>query len=193
MPCYGVPMSTVILIRHATADGHETADPSLSTAGRREASLLAARLRDSGADVILHGPRRRAGQTAEVLASQLGCPVQQADFLEDRTPHPSPERMSDYPMHRRSFLHETPVEERDIDGDLIAAAWRQLTELSTDRVLVAVTHAFVVGSFVGHALGAPADAWLRLPIANASITEIQSRPYGEWAVACVSDTGHLSG
>lgn len=185
-------MSTIILIRHATAEGHETTDPSLSAIGQREASLLATRLRDSRADAVLHGPRRRARQTAEVLHSQLGGTLRPADFLEDRTPHPSPERSSDYPSHRRDFLHETPVEERDIDGDGIAAAWDQLTELSTDRVLVAVTHAFVVGSFVAHALGAPADAWLRLPIANASITEIQSRPHGEWAVASVSDTGHLS-
>ncbi|HIY67558.1 MAG TPA: histidine phosphatase family protein [Candidatus Agrococcus pullicola] len=185
-------MTRIILIRHATADGHETADPSLSATGQQEATLLAARLRGSRAGHILHGPRRRAGQTASVLGNQLGCPVQQTDFLEDRTPHPSPERMSDYPSHRRSFLDKTPVEERDINGDTIAAAWRQLTELSTDRVLVAITHTFVVGSFVGHALGSPADAWLRLPIANASITEIQPRPHGEWAVVCVSDTGHLS-
>ena len=185
-------MSTIILIRHATADGHESADPSLSTAGQREAALLAARLRDSGADAVLHGPRRRARQTAEVLGSLLRRPVQQAEFLDDRTPHPSPERMTDYPTHRWSFLDETPAEERDVDGEMIAAAWHRLTELSTDRVLVAVTHAFVVGSFVGHALGAPADAWMRLPIANASITEIHSRPHGEWAVASVSDTGHLA-
>lgn len=99
--------------------------------------------------------------------------------------------MSEYPSHREGFLLETPVDERDIDGEGIAAAWRQLTELSTDRVIVAVTHAFVIGSFVGHALDAPADAWMRLPIANASITEIQSRPHGEWAVSRVSDTGHL--
>ncbi|WP_166348985.1 histidine phosphatase family protein [Phytoactinopolyspora limicola] len=185
-------MSTIILIRHAQAAGHETADPPLSVTGRRQASCLAARLGNSRADAILHGPRRRAHQTAEVLGSRLGCPVQQTGLLGDRTPHPSPERLGDYPLHRRDFLHETPVEERDINGAGIAAAWRQLTELSTDQVLIAVTHAFVVGSFVGHALGAPAAAWLRLPIANASITELQSRPYGEWAVASVSDTGHLS-
>lgn len=66
--------------------------------------------------------------------------------------------MSDYPSHRRDFLHGTPVEERDTNSDAIAAAWHQLTELNTDRVLVAVTHTFVVGSFVGHASGAPVDA-----------------------------------
>lgn len=185
-------MSTIILIRHAKAEGHETVDPSLSTAGQREASLLAARLRDLQVDAILHGPRRRARQTAEIIGSRLGRPAQQTHILEDLTPHPSPGRAGDYPSHYAEFLDETPIDERDIDGDGIAAAWRQLADLSTDRVLVAVTHAFVIGSFIGHALRAPADAWLRLPIANASITEIQSRPHSEWAVARVSDTGHLA-
>ena len=186
-------MSTLILIRHAQAAGHETADPPLSDDGRRQAALLAARLRDSQARGIVHGPRLRARQTAEVISGALGVSAQQTDLLEDRTPHPSPERMDDYPAHRRAFLEETPVEERDINGDAIAAAWRQLTEMSADGALIAVTHAFVVGSFVAHALRAPADAWMRLPIANASITEFQSRPHGEWAVASVSDIGHLAG
>lgn len=184
-------MSRLILIRHAQAAGHETADPPLSATGRRQASLLAARLESTRADAVLHGPRLRARQTAEALAESLDCRTQLTSLLEDRTPHPSPERPGDYPPHRRSFLDETPVEERDIDGEGIAAAWRQLTEMSSDRVLIAVTHAFVIGAFVGHALGAPADAWMRLPIANASITEFQPRPNGEWAVECVSDTGHL--
>lgn len=95
-------MSTIILIRHAQAGGHDAADPPLSATGERESELLAARLRGTRVDAIL-----------------------------------------------------------------------------------------LIGSFVGHALGAPADAWLRLPIANASITELQSRPHREWAVARVSDTGHL--
>jgi broad specificity phosphatase PhoE len=100
--------------------------------------------------------------------------------------------MSDYPPYRWGFLRSTPIEERDTNGDALANAWSQLKEMSTDRTLVAVTHAFVIGSFVGHALAAPADAWLKLPIANASITELRSRPSGEWAVARVSDTGHLA-
>lgn len=185
-------MSTIILIRHAQATGHETVDPPLSVTGRRQASLLAARLKNTRADAILHGPRRRARQTAELLGDSLNSVVQLTSLLDDRTPHPSPERLGDYPPHRRDFLDATPVEERDIDGDRIAAAWRQLTELSSDQVILAVTHAFVIGSFVSHALGAPADAWLRIPVANASITELQSRPGGEWAVASVSDTGHLT-
>ncbi|MFC5434473.1 histidine phosphatase family protein [Microbacterium suwonense] len=165
----------------------------VSATGRRQASLLAARLDRTRADAILHGPRRRARQTAEILGHSLDSPVQLTSLLDDRTPHPSPERLGEYPPHRRNFLDETPVEERDIDGDGIAVAWRQLTEMSSDQVIIAVTHAFVIGSFVSHALGAPADAWLKLPIANASITELQPRPAGEWAVASVSDTGHLTG
>lgn len=184
-------MDRILLIRHAQAEGHESDDPALSTTGRRQVAALAARLATLRPDLVLHGPRRRARETAELLAEACGVSHEQAELLEDRTPFPSPDRRVDYPPHRWEFLDATPEQERDLDGAAIAQAWQELTERSAGRTLVAITHAFVIGAFVGLALEAPPDAWTRLPIANASITEIQSRPVGQWAVASVSDTGHL--
>lgn len=53
--------------------------------------------------------------------------------------------------------------------------------------------AFVVGSFVARELGAPPAAWMQLPIAHASLTELMRRTTGEWSVLGVSDVGHLVG
>ncbi|MGP9680974.1 MULTISPECIES: hypothetical protein [unclassified Brachybacterium] len=39
----------------------------------------------------------------------------------------------------------------------------------------------------------PADAWLRLPVANADLTDLRRRPSGEWAVHSMSDVCHLVG
>jgi broad specificity phosphatase PhoE len=37
---------------------------------------------------------------------------------------------------------------------------------------VVVTHAFVIAWVAAHVVGGPADAWLRMPVDNASITTV---------------------
>lgn len=59
------------------------------------------------------------------------------------------------------------------------------------RTLIAITHAFVIGSFLRAVLQAPAAAWLRMPVANAGLTELRRWASGEWAVHSMSDVGHL--
>ncbi|UVY84376.1 histidine phosphatase family protein [Brachybacterium sp. NBEC-018] len=186
-------METILLVRHAEADGHDGEDPPLGPRGMRQAGLLGERLAGTGATRLLHGPRRRARRTAELLAPHLGLTPEESALLEDRTPFPSPDRRDDYPSHREDFLRQVPLEERDEDGAALAAAWERLSAPGGAGTLVAVTHAFVVGSFVARALGAPPAAWMQLPIANASLTALRRRPTGEWSVLGVSDVGHLVG
>lgn len=186
-------MDRILLVRHAEAQGHDGDDPGLSPLGVHQASLLAERLAGQDVAEVLHGPRRRARQTAHQVAQRLGCPLHQTHLLEDRTPYPSAGRWGDYPQHRHAFLHGVPEQERDEDGVALAAAWTRLSAPGSSGVLVAITHAFVVGSFVREVLGAPPAAWMQLPIANASITDLRARENGEWSVAGVSDVGHLRG
>lgn len=61
-------MDTILLVRHAEADGHDGEDPPLGPGGVRQAGLLGERLAGTEATRLLHGPRRRARQTAELLA-----------------------------------------------------------------------------------------------------------------------------
>ncbi|MFC0672984.1 histidine phosphatase family protein [Brachybacterium hainanense] len=185
-------MDRLLLIRHGRAGASDDADPPLSETGTAQVRALAARLAGISADGILHGPRRRARQSAQILADRLGLPLQESVLLEDRTPYPSRERRSDYPAHRWEWHRETPEEERDIDGRGIAETWARLSAPGAPGTLLAVSHAFVIAGLVGHALGAPPDAWMKLPIDNASITELIARGDGEWAVARVGDSGHLT-
>lgn len=190
-PCDVVDMDRILLIRHGQADGHDGDDPGLSPLGVRQVRMLAARLEGHGITEVLHGPRRRAQQTAETIAQQLARPHRPTDMLEDRTPFPSPQRWDDYPQHRWDFLRDVPEPERDEDGAALNAAWERLSTSSGEGAVVAITHGFVVGSFVGQALGAPSAAWMKLPIDNASITDLRARPTGEWSVAGLNDVGHL--
>lgn len=190
-------MHRILLVRHGDAAGDDCGDPVLSGTGRAQISAVAERLRAEPVQSLLHGPRRRARQSAEILGVAIGLDPEPTDLLDDRTPHPSSERWEDYARDRWDWLHGTPAEERDEDAASLDAAWADLAEragpLAREQsgTLIAVTHAFVIGSFVRNVLGAPADAWLRLPAANAGLTELRRRPSGEWAVHSMSDVGHL--
>lgn len=184
-------MDRILLARHAQAAAHDDVDPALSEVGVRQAQALAARLRGEDIDELRHGPRRRARQSAEILARGIGLDSRPTSLLEDRTPYPSADRWGDYPRHRWERLQQTPVQERDEDAAALGRAWEDLSASGEPGTLLAVTHAFVIGAFVSAALGAPPAAWMQLPVAAASLTELHFRPTGEWSVLAVSDVGHL--
>jgi len=57
-----------------------------------------------------------------------------------------------------------------------------LLATSAGRSVAVVTHAYVVAWSVAHALGAAQDAWLRLPVENASLTTLDHNSRGELIV-----------
>ena len=59
------------------------ADPPLSARGRRQAAILAQRLRDSGAQFVLSSGLRRAIETAEILATSLELPLESDPRLNE--------------------------------------------------------------------------------------------------------------
>lgn len=192
-------MHRILLVRHGDAAGDDSADPALSSTGRAQMAALAERLRPEPVESLLHGPRRRARQRAEILGEAVGLDPEPTETLEDRTPDPSREHWDDYPRTRWDWLHETAVEERDEDAVALDAAWARPAERAElapherSGTLICVAHAFVVGFFVRSVLDALPDTWLRIPAANAGLTELRRRPSGEWAVHSMSDVGHLVG
>ena len=184
-------MDRLLLIRHAEAAASDEFDPGLSRVGREQVEHLGELLATSQANTLLHGPRRRARETAELLGRKLGLPPTLSELLEDRTPYPSDERADDYSPRQWDYLRSVPPEERDINGVMMAEAWRALTVSEQPGTVIAVTHAFVVGSFVGTALGAAPDAWMKLHIGNTGITELHRGRFGDWVVDGVNGIPHL--
>ncbi|MFE6733907.1 histidine phosphatase family protein [Microbacterium sp. NPDC057650] len=186
-------MDRLLLVRHAQAEGHDDADPALSAVGEGQAGLLADRLSTQPVVRVLSSPRRRARQTASVVAHRLGQGYETQSFLDDRTPMPSAKRWSDYPEHRWEWLRETPAEEQDEDGSALRAGWHRLTGMLSGETgaLVVVTHAFVIGSFVASALSAPPSTWMLLPVGNSTVTELQRRANGEIALTRFNDDARL--
>lgn len=80
----------IYLLRHGEAqdDAEDRyggiADYPLTPAGRAGAERMATQLRGSGITAVYSSPYRRALETAQVIATALGCPVQAVEDLRDR-------------------------------------------------------------------------------------------------------------
>ena len=169
------------LVRHAEAQPGAAGDPALSPHGVEQAEQLARWLGRLAVDVILHGPARRARETATILGSRLALPVEESDLARDRTPYPDDGDQA-YSTAARDWLAATPLDERDPGGRDLSEASAMLLATSDGRSVAVVTHAYVVAWSVAHALGAAQDAWLRLPVENASLTTLDHNSRGELIV-----------
>ena len=182
--------TTLHLVRHGEAASADGDDPGLSEHGRRQAEAVATRLAHSGVDALLHSPKRRARETAEIIGTHLPhVPLEMSEHADDRTPMPTDR--SSVPDRYWSFLSRVPPAERDPDGRQLDAAVDHLGAVGTgDRSLIVVTHAFVIGWFVRRALDAPTWRWLGLNHLNGAMTTIEYTSDGSRLVA-YNDSGHL--
>ena len=191
-------MATTLLylVRHgehlhpATGDA---SDAALSGLGEQQAHRLGERLADVPFDAVRHSPLRRAAETARILSGYLpGVPVSPSELLRDRTPFPSADQAREVPEQFRPFLDSVPADERDPGGEYLDAAVSQLTATGTeDRCELLVTHNFVLGWFVRHALDAPAWRWIGLNQFNCALTIIQARSGLPPMLVSFNDVGHL--
>jgi broad specificity phosphatase PhoE len=188
--------TVVYLVRHGEQDLAAGApDSGLSAAGREQAHRLAARVAGFGLHEIAHSPAARAAETAAILGEALpGLPVVENALLADRTPVPAPGSEHEYPATATAFLNSVPEDERDVGGQGCQSAVEHWATLDTapgqERRCLLVTHAFVIGWFVRHALDAPTWRWLGLNSVNTGITTIRFGPGGR-ALAGFNDAGHL--
>jgi probable phosphoglycerate mutase len=188
----------IYLVRHAEAGGHHTSDPALSRRGVDQARAMGDRLAGAIIGPLLHSPRRRAQQTAAIMAGSLpGVPVSVSDLIDDRTPIPSESQRDAYPRRFLPWLDATCPDEADVDGVALTRAVDVLAERAVAEAergpLVLVTHAFVIGWFVRSALDAPAWRWLGLQPANASLTVVRYDADRTGMLVRFNDHAHLGG
>ncbi|SCE89826.1 probable phosphoglycerate mutase [Micromonospora coriariae] len=195
------------LARHGEQEDAATESPEagLSERGRRQASLLGERLRGRPFAAVHHGPLRRAAETAELVTASLpGVPVYASELAGDHLPHDTDS--TDLPPAYAKFLGQFSAAER-VDGPRVtAAAVRRFTGpvdsaegagrtegpggAEPVRELV-VTHSFLIGWLVRHALDAPERRWLGLNPHNAGLTVIRYGPAGPPNLITFNDVAHL--
>ncbi|MFI6938684.1 histidine phosphatase family protein [Streptomyces sp. NPDC050418] len=192
---------------YLTRHGEATADESgLTESGRAQARLLGRRLRGTPLSVVTHGPAARAEQTARLIHEQLTdetrededrVALQSSSVAGDYLPYlpkreELPAESADSYLER---LAQFPAAERE-DGPGLAreamAAFTGPAEGDRDRHELVVTHNFLVGWLVRHALDAPDWRWLGLNHANTGLTVIRYVPGRPANLLCYNDTRHLT-
>ncbi|MFI5914017.1 histidine phosphatase family protein [Dactylosporangium sp. NPDC051541] len=183
------------LVRHGEQDptaGHAP-DGGLSPLGREQADRLGRRLRAVPFSAVHCSPLARAAQTADIVGGHLPrVPRHHCEFAADRTPVPSPRHRDLYPDRWLPWLDSVPDEERDEDAVTLRTAVEHFGVTGEeDRCELLITHNFVIGWFVRHALDAPAWRWIGLNQANCAITIVQWEPDRPATLVSFNDTGHL--
>ncbi len=185
-------VTTLYLVRHGEADESVDDDPALSPLGAEQARALGRRLASTRFHGVLHSSRRRARETAAIIAESIdGCTPVHSVHADDRTPVPSD--MTMVPASRRAFFSTVPADERDLDGRDLDLAIDVLGRGGDgDGTLLVVTHNFVIGWFVRAALEAPAMRWMGLNSANCGLTVIRYAAGELPRLVTYNDTGHLA-
>lgn len=175
------------LARH----GDAIDDGQLSPVGRQQARLLGQRLATVPLAAIHHGPLPRAAQTAELISQHLpGVPVHCSEIVGDYYP-PVPEPSALPDVYAR-FLDGVSADDYADGAKLATAAVEQYAvpaQVETRELIV--THSFLIGWFVRHALDAPDARWLGINAANCALTVILYRPDRPPTLVSFNDMSHL--
>ena len=178
-------------------------DPGLSDIGRRQAQQAAssALLRAAGPSRILTSPLRRCRETANIVATALGLPVEVDEDLRemdfgDWEGCTFAEVEQRYPADLAAWKHSSevaPTGSSESFADLlhrVAGAARRITTRSVSSTVLAVTHVTPVKALVAHALGAPPPSLFAMELSPAALTRI-TYTGSEAVLRCFNDTSHL--
>jgi len=169
-----MPTPTLYLVRHGEAtEGDEHSDPALTERGRRQATAVGAALSDVNPDALLHSSRRRATETALIIATMIdGVSAEHSDAAEDRTPIPHDWSM--VPVQYHEFLRSVPGDDADPGARKLNDAVSALSIVGEhDRTVVMVTHNFVIGWIVRGVMDAPWWRWIGLDQDNGAISVVR--------------------
>ena len=188
----GARSRTLYLVRHGQYANSESsgddAQHTLTPLGREQAAQtgkrLALLLADTPVRCVTHSTMTRAAETAALVAAALpGVPLRPCSLLREGAPaRPEPDTWK--------------PRERDVwaDSARIEAAFRthfRRAEPGEAGVEVIVCHGNVIRFSVLRALQLPPEAWLRLGLANGSITKVVMRADGGVSLHCLGDSGHF--
>lgn len=159
------------LVRHGEASPH---DGPLSDIGREQARLVGERLGAVPFAAIHHGPSERTTQTAAVIAeSHPGVPVLDSELAGDYLPS-APDPAGLPPRYAAVVSSYLPAER--VEGAGLAAAAVERFAVAGDEEAdmheLIVTHNFLIGWLVSHAMLAPPWRWLGLNQLNGALSVI---------------------
>jgi len=193
-------MTDLLLIRHGLPVSG-VVQPPLSAEGVEQARRLGRWLKGEDVDVLVTSPMRRARETADAIAEEMGRPVDAVvdDLREWDTDLPSRAYMAVEEMGptdpRAIAIAEgryddfVPELDRDAFRRRVADCLDELFERWPVGKIVAVGHGGAINAMVGNLLGIPALFWHNP--GYTSVARLRRMPGERVVVVSVNETAHL--
>lgn len=210
----------IFLVRHGKTDSHlenkrQTPDTPLGELGISQAKLVAERLVDIKADILLSSNWPRAKQTAEIISKATGLDLVIYPELHEQDKPRSVVDVADDSEINKKFIEERRIAGENLDFDwkfdnegeslneLLARSRMVANDLATKypgEKLIAVTHGiFIAAMITSIILGADAhkksvlDFFSSLSFHNAGISTIEyDEETGKWQLISLNDHSHIS-
>ncbi|KAF7632912.1 hypothetical protein Mgra_00007691 [Meloidogyne graminicola] len=186
----------IFLVRHGQYFDQEDEKEArkLTPLGREQAAFLGKRLSEAKDkfkyDKCVFSTLVRARETGEIMKNhmphlEIECALD--SMLEEGAPYPPEPPISHWRPKSAKF---------HTDGARIEAAFRKYFHRAKpsqkdDSYELIVCHANVIRYFVCRALQNPPEGWLRISLANSSITWVSILPNGRVILRAMGDFGHL--
>lgn len=187
--------TTFLLVRHAAHDNvgsflaGRSADVPLGSAGREQATRLAARLASEDIAAIYASPRKRTQETAAAIAAVSGLgEIETVDALDEvdfgSWSGKTFEVLNTDPLWRqwnctRSLVRAPRGETMlDVQQRIMALVETLCQESGDGGKVVLVSHADVIKALICQVLGLSTDAWARFDIAPASVSAVVAGVWG---------------
>jgi broad specificity phosphatase PhoE len=190
----------LLLIRHALprrSERGEGADPNLSEIGAEQAGRLPAALARFSVSRLISSPQRRATQTAEPVAAELGLSlevdVRLAEYDREMAAYvPLEQLRTEYPEQwaRMSAGHLPAGVDEAAFRQRVAAGIADVVESSGHEDTVAVfSHGGVINALLHDILGT--RRLLSFPIDYASVSRVLYARSGQASVVATNGTEHV--
>jgi len=193
-------MTDLLLIRHGLPVSG-VAQPGLSPEGVEQARRLGTWLKGEDVDVLVTSPMRRARETSDVIAGEMGRPVDAVvdDLREWDTDLPpaayvAVEEMG--PTNPRAIAIAegryddfVPELDREAFRRRTAACLAELFERWPGNRIAAVCHGGTINAMVGGVLQVPALFWVNP--GYTSVCRLRRMPGERIVVVSVNETAHL--
>lgn len=192
---------TIYLVRHGQyqLDQKQDEDKKLTTLGRKQAECTGKRLANIGVRFsnFTASTMTRAKETGEIIFEHLkDTPTHSIDGIEKLEFEKSDMLREGYPIQAVPFHRFKPDIYEFADGCRIEAAFRKFLSRADysqteDSHEIIVCHANVIRYLICRVMQHPPEGWLRMSLANGSITEIVLSPNGNVSVVGIGDKSHI--
>ncbi|XP_067650705.1 serine/threonine-protein phosphatase PGAM5, mitochondrial-like isoform X1 [Haliotis asinina] len=182
----------LLLIRHGQYNMESSDDLGrfLTKLGQEQADITGRRLKDLNLPytILISSTMTRAKETADIIHKHVPqLSIVRNDLLREGAPIPPEPPSAHWRPEEAQFYKE---------GARVEAAFRKYfhradPDQTEDSYEIIVCHANVIRYFVCRALQFPPEGWLRMSLANGSITYLVIRPSGRVHIKNLGETGHM--